>query len=713
MIFSTQDIENFSQAVESLKKYRRADIIDEDGKNILDILYTDLLPNDYILKKCLFDNTTFLIGRKGTGKSTVFLKMEIEIRKKPSYLPCYIDVKTIYESSEAQAVDYDHLKEYLAPEVLEKYILERNFIQNVLKAIKRELEKKYSSTLERLLSSFINTKASIVKDKINNLAMKIENNTHLKEIELPLIKQRSMNITQGSEVQKGNSQTKGQNTYSASLKADSLNLTSKSNANKTSSNLFKETSGNSMQFTDVFLKVFQIKDVINEVKEILTALDIKHLIILLDDLSEINDEAIKTFIDTIVAPLNNWSEEFIKFKIAVYPNRLHYGRIDPGKIDSINLDFYNLYSEFDRNKMEEYAVDFTSRLIEKRISYFTKQSVEYFFDTSKASIKDYYELLFQVSMNVPRILGYILSYCHQNRIIFQKKITKSDIEAAAEKYYNEKIDTFFHKNIYSLMSLDEKISIFQFNELIKLIVKQLNEVKKKIVAKELKGKIYLSNSPYSSHFNVSPDLEKILNTLELNHFVSKYDEMINKDGKPVYIYCINYGLSQKNNIYWGKPKGNEYRKYFIERPFSFTKTINEFIATSKKIQCQNCGKLFKLEELPFLEFSNNKCNDCDGVVKVESFSPQILQEINKIDKRKLLPKEYMEILIELSNFNNSYKFAREIAEELDYSKRIIAWKCKSLDEKYGLVERDKSKDPYKYRLTQKAIDEYISDYKNK
>lgn len=468
-----------------------------------------------------------------------------------------------------------------------------------------------------------------------------------------------------------------------------------------------------MQFSEVFLKVFQIKDVISEIKEILTALNIKHLVILLDDLSEIDDDAIKTFIDTIVAPLNNWSEEFIKFKIAVYPNRLHYGKIDPGKVDSINLDFYNLYSEFDRNKMEEYSIDFTRRLIEKRISHFTHETLEHFFDTSKTKINDYFELLFQVSMNVPRIIGYILSYCHQNRIIFQRKITKSDIEAAAEKYYNEKIDTFFHKNTYSLMSLDEKISIFQLNELIKLIVNQLNEIKRKIVSSELKGKVYVSSSPYSSHFNVSPDLEKLLNTLELNHFVSKYDEMSDKDGNPVYIYCINYGLAKKSNIFWGKPKGNEFRKYFIERPFSFSKLIKEFIASSKRIQCQSCGKLFKLDELPFLEFSNNKCNTCGGLVKIESYSDQVFQEITKIDEKKLLPRELMEILIELSNSNNTTRFAREIAEELDYSKNTIAWKCKNLDEKYGLVERIKLKgnDPYKYRLTQKAIDEYITDYR--
>ena len=47
----------FFEAVESLKKYRRAELIDEKGRNLLEKLYTDLLPNDHILKKCLLPNT--------------------------------------------------------------------------------------------------------------------------------------------------------------------------------------------------------------------------------------------------------------------------------------------------------------------------------------------------------------------------------------------------------------------------------------------------------------------------------------------------------------------------------------------------------------------------------------------------------------------------------------------------------------------------------
>lgn len=83
-MYTQEQIQNFSKAAESLKKYRRAELLDETGKSILDKMYVDLLDGDVVLNKCMLDNTTFLIGRKGTGKSTIFLKLENEYRKKKS-----------------------------------------------------------------------------------------------------------------------------------------------------------------------------------------------------------------------------------------------------------------------------------------------------------------------------------------------------------------------------------------------------------------------------------------------------------------------------------------------------------------------------------------------------------------------------------------------------------------------------------------------------
>ena len=69
------------------------------------------------------DNTTFLVGRKGTGKSTIFLKLENEYRKKSGYLPCYVDVKTVYELSKTVVTNQEYLSEYFSGEQLQKYLI--------------------------------------------------------------------------------------------------------------------------------------------------------------------------------------------------------------------------------------------------------------------------------------------------------------------------------------------------------------------------------------------------------------------------------------------------------------------------------------------------------------------------------------------------------------------------------------------------------------
>ena len=52
-MYTREEKQKFSNVAESLKKYRRADLLDSDGKSVLDKLYVDLLDGDVILNKCL------------------------------------------------------------------------------------------------------------------------------------------------------------------------------------------------------------------------------------------------------------------------------------------------------------------------------------------------------------------------------------------------------------------------------------------------------------------------------------------------------------------------------------------------------------------------------------------------------------------------------------------------------------------------------------
>lgn len=599
--------DEFFKIADSLKRFKRAEIKDEQERSLIDKLYTDLLPENQVYKMILSENTSFLIGRKGTGKSTIILRLESEYRKREDYLPCYIDTKTLFESTKSDYQNLDYLKGKIPDRVLEKYLIERSFIQGILKSIVNELELKANSYVSRFAKILGLSKTNKVKEKIYNLHQKIENNEHLKSIELPVISECVSSISGTSELE--SSQTKKHGLGVSSV----VNNTGPSgNLNGTYSNSQsaknKEAESWGKQFSGALLKVFQIKDVLNEIKETLQILKVKKLVIFLDDFSEVEESSIKNFVNVVLAPLNNWGDEFICFKVAAYPNRIYFGDIDKGKVDIIDLDFYNLYSNYDKNTMESLSLDFMKRLISTRVRYFSTNSVDDFFDISPTtSIEDYMELLFKASLNVPRIIGYILFYCHQTHISIGRKITKSAIDSAAQKYYEKVISSFFDITSHSLLSFNEKVSELQQRNLLNIFVARLKQIRKQISTGELSGAVYQSDktNPFTSHFYFPPNLEKFVRTLELNFFLSKYAEMSDRDGRKVSVYCLNYGLTLLENMRWGKPSGSDYRKYFIARPFDFESIFENFLRQSKHIACINpvCRKSYPYEQLEFLEFN--------------------------------------------------------------------------------------------------------------
>ncbi len=704
-MFSQEEKDKFSEAIESLKKYKRQDIVDEKGRNLLRELYTDLLPNNHILKKSLTENTVFLVGRKGTGKSTIFLRIEQELRDRKEILPCYLDVYTIYDSSHSDYVNLDYLSEYLNPKLLKKYLIERSFLQSILVRILKEINIRYNTKFEKIKELFGETKAQRIKGRLESIKIKIEDNEALKEIEIPIIKSISVTHKNFNENKQTNSEKQ---TGSINLDIGIEKPALKGSLGSESDSTFGDTNSQALEesFTSVFQQVFQIKEYIDEIKSILSEINIKKIVILLDDFSEIDDNAIKIFVDVVLAPLHNWSEDFINLKIAAYPNRIYFGKIPFDKVETINLDFFNLYSEFDRNKMEEGAIDFTRRLLEKRINHYLDSTPDKFFAVNKEnSMDDFYELLFQTSMNVPRIIGYILSYCFESRIIYNKPITRQDIESASQKYYEDKVELFFHKTTYSQNSLNEKIDTLQLRELLMKFVEKMSETKTKISTREIVNEELIPRFPYTSHFYFSPDLEHFLKTLELNFFISKYTEMTNRDKELSSIYCLNYGLAKKFNLLWGKPKGTEYRKYFIVRTFNFNPLIKDFLLLSKSIHCINedCNQNFTQEQIPLLQFSGFKCNRCSNPVIIESTSDRIKTELGMIKESDLLSPSELEIVMELSRAE-SPKLAKEIAEEADLSSYSVAQKSKILDTNKGLIKRDRENENalLTYELTDSA-----------
>lgn len=133
----------FSKVAESLRQYRRAELIDfEDdiGEKPVDIIYVDPLPDESVLNSVLSGNTTFVLGRKGTGKSTIFAKAQQILREKGKTISVYLDVKTLHEIvAAAESPAANTLQSEINPVVTRSHILRKEALAHVIAELLKEI----------------------------------------------------------------------------------------------------------------------------------------------------------------------------------------------------------------------------------------------------------------------------------------------------------------------------------------------------------------------------------------------------------------------------------------------------------------------------------------------------------------------------------------------------------------------------------------------
>ncbi|WP_198927986.1 hypothetical protein, partial [Vibrio crassostreae] len=240
------------------------------------------------------------------------------------------------------------------------------------------------------------------------------------------------------------------------------------------------------------------------------------------------------FTDFIVGPLNNLSDEFFKFKISLYPGRDYLPSIDRQKVKTYSLDYYDLYSVGNVDKVEESAVKYTKRLLEKRFNYYFKNvNIGDFFDLSQVeSINDYYKIIFQMSSNVPRIIGKILEISLQKTNGFERKINKKVLQESARQHYKNDIEYVLTKSEYiEYKSYDEAFEKFHLLELLNILIAKAISNKKRIGSSPAKiFSQYTTNTAPSNYLYVTEATESTLKTLEFNFFITKFSQQKDREG---------------------------------------------------------------------------------------------------------------------------------------------------------------------------------------
>lgn len=688
--------------VDSLKKSRRADLSDiNNDDDIIEELYVDPLDGDFVLKSCLRPNTTILIGRKGTGKSTIIARLQHEYRKETDKLSVYIDVKTIFEQSKNFTYDSTLYKNLITNADLERYLIYKNFLKQIIEQIKSEVKTNTLKFFLANISKFFGTGKKAYEAELENIFKEIEKNEF---IDIQILKEKDLNqSTQRNAEQKSTNQFA--NNFDVSAAGVSLGVSGKSG------NSYLEGNNNSLEekYSEILLKCFNPSIILSNIKKLLSKIGIRYVVICLDDFSEIEERAMKVFVDTIISPLNNWSDEYFKFKIAAYPGRIYLGDIDPQKIEQIRLDYYDLYQSRRVTDIQAEAQRSVKKLLNTRIEYFCTKQADYFFDTSRANLDDYYKMLFDITSSVPRNVGWILWYSYQNSISKDQRITLKDLELASEKYFADSINPYFSQNKFMREPFNTKLEKYHLRELLLSIISASKTNKREIPG--LDSKIFQldRDKPPTSHFYIDNNLEEIISSLELHFFVTKYNEQKDQDSQNVMsFYSLNYGLCMREDIFYGR--GSD-RKYVIQRRFSYTEIIKKYISSAKQIRCQNpeCNKIYSYETLQSIQFFNMLCPTCrKGNCEIE----HVTVDLPLVAENIQIPEFDITFLNSLNI--ESPQYPSTLAQELDCTYQKVSKRSIKLKE-LGLIESEKKTiDPKLgertyYTLTDKARQTYFAE----
>ena len=697
--------DQFSRIAESLRQYRRAELLDfqsDVGASPVELLYVDPLESDAVLKTVLLNNTTFLIGRKGTGKSTVFAKAQIELRKREDAVSIYVDVKSLHELLSTKEAAVQSVQDVSISEpVFRAHGLRKAFLGAVISDLIKELKRVYES--RSLVKRWIGTARgySDVITELEELAEEVKV-AKLSQEEIPILRTISAKVKEAISTKEslaGGAKLEAKAAAKPELKAsvgiETIDETIADNE------LYQE-------YADAVLRSFPFNDLLSRIRELLAGVKLVRLFVFFDDFSELAWVDQKLFVDVILSPLNNASDETVKLKVAGYPGRVYYGKIDPGKIDIVGLDFHQLYKSQEIQTSEAAAINYLERLLATRFRGFGEKIEDYF--DSAIPLTEHYRLLFEVTLNVPRLIGYILHYCYLDRVSKRQAITSASIRLAAQKYYEAVITQYFDRmNRFAMEPFERKLDRHNQHQLLRSLIEEARNVRRGISTGSIGGKYFegLTNPPVS-HFAVNPSTEKLLSALELNFLVTKYHEMRDKSGKDVSVFAFFYGLCEAERFPWGYPKGRrDDRSYFVQRCFNYDVAIQQFLLKNQTIRCDNCGACYGMEKRETVEFYKWRCPECQaGTCAIVALGDDFKKEVETLNKETMLPPVELEIL-ETLNEEGLPMRAGEIAALVDATYQLVGHRTGKLHE-MGLVFKSSKDGATRNSITNTARQRYFN-----
>jgi hypothetical protein len=303
----------------------------------------------------------------------VFARAQNALRERQDVLSTYVDVKSPYDIVDAHDIPAQATDDIDVDQgIYRAHMLRKAFLGTVLAELLKEIDDLCEAM--SLWDRWLGKRRSFteLRGQLTAIQTRVKNAT-LQDQELPILQQ----ITRRW---KSRQQEESSTTNAVQADAEASLTSARAGVQASVSDFDRSLDDNEIynEYSDIVLRSFPFDESLGEIRDLLFESGMKRLIVFFDDFSELRFVDQRLFVDVVLAPLNNASNESVKLKIAGYPGRVYYGRIDSTKVDTISLDFSALYEDAEVQSMERSAINYATRLVTTRFSAFGENVADYF-----------------------------------------------------------------------------------------------------------------------------------------------------------------------------------------------------------------------------------------------------------------------------------------------------------------------------------------------
>lgn len=547
------------------------------------------------LRQIVGESDQLIVGRRGTGKTTLLYRGLIECihswspmlqsKAKPKTLAIYLDLSKCHTLSDISASDFVEF--------------EHVFVSELVDSIREELFRNWpelnieSGLFDRLFSRDEIKRKKDSAEALNKLSRIITSGIPRIDEEVgprKIRKKDAETVTQGAQA-------------GASLTNISGNITA-------SNSLASECEVETTKHIGSRLSIADVLRVLGELRE---ACGISHIVVMVDEFSSLSSDLQRRFSTLLKKMLGNHAGVYIKVCAITDNYSLGSSIILQRDIFQLSLDLDAFVERSGTlNAAMDGIRDLTRDLISERIKEYACITSDVLFENPEDSWTE----LSRSAMGVPRTIGIALKQafyrCLQST---RPRIRKSDVEYGIKYATKAYQDQFSGAVGVAIPSYCEDIW--------STILDRAIEERTKADAA-------------SSHFMLLPRNEeklRFMNMFFLVHLITK-GRTTKKEKYSRSLYVFDYGVCLENNLGYGTDKN-----IIRQQRFAYDNALNDFDrhftkTTEKKFQCPTCSTIYKESDLyvagRLLSFCPNDRTDLEEVPVGESNSAKFTEEEMKI-----------------------------------------------------------------------------------